>query len=191
MERLSPPPRDAGLSLLETLVALTLIGVTGALLASALHVGVRVWDASTRRQTDVAAERTLSQIASWIRHAEPRRNSDGVSMFFGQADAVSFILAEPPETTGGGLARYRIQLSDAAQGRPTLLVERTPMRGGASQTRDLLPGVEDFTLAYAGESDDPWRASWGGEDAPPRLVRFTLVMADGRSRSRVVEIPAR
>ncbi|HYN38146.1 MAG TPA: type II secretion system protein, partial [Rhodospirillales bacterium] len=110
--------RDAGFTLLELLVAMTVLGVLTALLASGLNFGTRVWERE-RTQLDAASELQLVQdvlrrmIAQAIPLPPPTDGNAGApeSSFVGTDTSVRFLGPPPAQSLAGGIYAYRLQTS--------------------------------------------------------------------------------
>jgi general secretion pathway protein J len=190
---------ERGFTLLELLVAITLLGLLMAALLGGLRLGARVWetgearlDASARIQVvqdflrQRLAEAQPFEVAMVVEGGRPQFS------FHGATDEVRF--AGPlPEQLGAGI--YLMQLTLAKGGadgqRRDLVLRWQPLDLEGDSTapppepeeRVLLEGVEGLELAYFGALDprEPpaWWPEWPPEqDAFPGLIRIQVRFAD-------------
>lgn len=185
--------RQQGFTLLELLIALTLLGLILVLLFGGLRLGVRSWDAS---QQQVDTLNSLRSLESFLRRemsiAQPYRWKVGPSQkvaFLGERDKLSFVAPLPSRIGGGGL--YAISIALEQQGKAKRIVWRylpvnaqmqdfstlaqsTPMVLAASE----LTQVGDIWLSYFGQENERaaprWMDRWENDMALPELIRIRI-----------------
>lgn len=173
--------RQAGFTLLEVLVAISLLGLLLGLVGTALVASSRAVDKAQRYSAELddrrAAQRVLRQA---LGQALPLtgRSADGrhTSTFEGQAESLVFY-APLPISLGGGLYRQRLQVRD---GRLELQLARLDGRRlqAWGEPQRLLDGVEALRLHYRGHSPlgkaTGWLAQWPWPERLPQAVRVDL-----------------
>lgn len=186
----------AGFTLLETVVALTLLAVMLAMLFAGLRAGVRAWDAGSGRG-DRADQALLAYafIRKEITAAFPWRFKDPLAVriaFKGERERLRFVSMRPADIGGGGLAFVSFELEPPRGGDK---VGRLTMRRtlAASEHRDfgpveeaekftLLDGVSQARFEYFGSENDTALPAWSDRwDSPQRLpshVRLELKLGD-------------
>lgn len=190
---LARKPRSVpgGFTLVELLVALTVLGIAMTLLASGLWLGPRTWEAIEQRATathdarlaQLFLRRQLEQaqpLAFLAADGEPRIG------FAGERRTLRFVSPLPAHVGPGGLYWFTVEV---AQGRE---VSRLILKTDLFQTEEwerfdaatpeavvLVDGLREAEFAYLGraEPDRPppqWAPRWERDDELPRLVRLRL-----------------
>lgn len=189
-----------GFTLVELLVAITLLGLLMSALFGGLQLGARAWETG---QTRVEASSRLQVVQQFIRtrleEAVPvfltdRRGDERVA-FRGQPDQVSFV-GTLPEVAGGGLHQFTLGLSeDDGEGHNLSLAWRRFMvdeegvlvPGPVAGRRNLMTGIAGLSFAYYGFTADDgapaWHESWGEPDLMPTLVRLAVGYGEGDPRT--------
>jgi general secretion pathway protein J len=190
--------RARGFTLLELLVAITLLAVLMAALFGALRLGTRVWEAGEAR-LDAGARiqvvqdflrRRLAGTVPLIETApDPRRA--GSLLFVGASDGLRFV-SLLPEHLGAGASLMELALRPPARGSgpADLVLRMRPLDlgggdlggGGArepeSEERVLIAGVERLEVAYFGVGRPGaapiWWQEWQGQRSLPALVRLRV-----------------
>lgn len=179
------PPRDAGFTLLEVLVAVFILGMVLTLLVQGVQFGIEATrlHAAAREQTgDLhAIDRALRRLVAL---ADPGIYPEPATLR-GAAGSLSF-LTELPLHGPGQTQRADVVLS-AVSGQ--LVLRWAPHRHAdlfgaapAWQTTVLLDGVERIELAYrSAGANGRWSAAWTAEKLPS-LIRIGLVFRPGSKR---------
>lgn len=175
-----------GFTLVEVLVALTLLGLIGVMLSDGLRFGARAWE----RTRDSSA--SLSDIAATQNFLRRRLEGPTREAGFGgetgwmtvealwMADlgAGAFnrlVLAHYPDATPSGalVLSWEPAEEDGGEPDPTL-----------SGSRVLLDGVQAFAIRYFGalppDETPRWHAAWPTDAGRPALVRVDLRFFDPR-----------
>lgn len=189
---MNAPRKTAGFTLLETLVALTLLATMLALLFAGLRTGVRSWEAGSGRG-DRADQVLLaySFFRKELSAAFPWRLKDPLAVriaFLGERERLRFVSMRPAEIGGGGLAfvSFEYEPGKGAKSSGRMVMRR---QFAAADSGDLSPldGADPFTILdgvtsarfeYFGAENETSNPSWSeGWDFPQRLpthVRLKL-----------------
>ena len=189
--------RQAGFTLVELLVAMTLLAFLSVTLFGGLRFGARSWEAvvdGSAERDHIASTQTflrdrLSQLT--VPGSARRRNVIDEGRLEGGPERMEFIAPWLSALSLGGLYRFTLWHEDTGNG--ALMLSWAPAEadpdaleelGDLAGERVLLDGVAAFSLSYYGvadEDDEPeWLEQWEGAGAPPRLVRVELAFTDAR-----------
>jgi general secretion pathway protein J len=185
---------DAGFTLVEALVALSLVGLITLVAFTGLRLAGDAW-ARTDRQSQVVGEVTAVQrlLRDAIEQAYP-----GIVSVAGapteltfRGEAVSLERSAPiaHDLSPGG--RHRLHIVHAAA-ENSLILGWMPERnqkavGGlpaASRQVTLATGIRAVSFSYFGQlandREPRWHREWIGQPALPQLVRVEATLVDGR-----------
>ena len=186
-----------GFTLIELVIALTLLAAMMTMLYSGVSFAMRAWDAGelhARRTVDLRISenflrRELSEIF-------PMRWKDPLTLRFafkGESNRLRFVSSRPAGLSEGGLALVGMELESQPGTRSKRLVMRRALPdesakdfGPLDQAKGtvLSPDVEDVRFSYFGAENDVSSAAWVDEwEFPgklPMLVRIKVKAADGR-----------
>ena len=190
--------RQQGFTLLELLIALTLLGLILVLLFGGLRLGVRSWDVS---QKQIDKLNSLRALESFLRRemssAFPYNWKSGPTRrlaFLGERDRLDFVAQLPSRIGGGGL--YVISIVLDQQGKQKRIVWKyLPI---SAQMQDFsvlaqapemvlaaseLDQVEDIGLSYFGQENESsaprWTDRWDNESFLPTLIRVQVRLTSG------------
>jgi general secretion pathway protein J len=187
---------SAGFTLLETVVALTLLAVMLAMLFAGLRAGLRAWESGSGRgdQADQALL-AYSFLRKEITSAFPWRFKDPLAVriaFKGERDRLRFVSMRPAEVGGGGLAfvSFDVELPRGGNTTGRLTMRRTM---ATSEQRDfgpieeaekftLLDGVSHARFEYFGAENETaqpvWSDKWDSLQRLPSHVRLELKLGE-------------
>lgn len=196
-------PAKGGFTLLEMLVAISLLALIALLATGSLRFGVRVWETGERagERTRVAAVQRL--LFQWLQEAEQMRMPDGEGdplrgVFEGHSRALRFIGVQRGIGLPGGYYLNEFWLREEADGSHALVLRRRlvqPVERGlieaapeaeGGEARVLLEDVAALEIAYFGRetaaAEFAWLESWRSRLDLPPLVRIRLRFPEGDRR---------
>ena len=194
--------RQAGFTLVELLVAMTLLAFLSITLFGGLRFGARSWEAvvgSSAERDAIASTQTflrdrLGQLTlpgpAGRRRLANDADADDAGLERGP-ERLEFVAPWLSALSLGGLYRFTLWHEDTGDGRLMLSwqpAEADPEAldelGDLAGERVLLDGVTGLRLSYYGavdEGDEPeWLDQWESPGTPPRLVRVDLAFSDAR-----------
>jgi general secretion pathway protein J len=181
--------RTAGFTLVELLIALTLLGLLTTLIFGGLRLAARAWAKVDDRAAEAADQWAVEDV---LRHAVTAAYPAFASadpgdrtIVFDGTDKTLALLAPLPQAIGSGItAQMRFFLADQEHSRTLVMGWRLDLPSaatGASLPENqvkLLDHVRSIQFEYFGpaaEGGAPiWQAQWSGRDRLPDLVRIHL-----------------
>ena len=184
-------PGEGGFTLIETLVALALMGLVLSALANLTAQWLPNWNRGLDRiQRSEMIGITLQRIAEDLAAAEyvPANRDAKQPLFVGSAQSVTFVRTAFGPNAGPGLDVVRLSEVTDQGGLVTVRV-RAPFRPLALESSIsgqlhfaepvlLLRAPYRLSFAYAGE-DGAWQSSWRESDKLPAMIRLTVSDASG------------
>jgi general secretion pathway protein J len=180
--------RQSGFTLLEMLVAMSLMGLIGVILFNGIEFGTRVWERTERHvDRDAQWEADYALLRRQLVRVYPLRKDTPAGprlLFDGMREALHFVAPEPAAAGIAGL--YTFDLGLSKDGRRDLTLSWSLVNGGAYVDRTVLVrGVRTLEFGYFGSpalgARPEWRSSWRDAQDLPRLIRVLVVPADQRS----------
>ena len=195
-----------GFTLLETVIALTLLAVMLAMLFAGLRTGIRAWDAGTGRgdRADQALL-TWSFVRKELTAAFPWRFKDPIAVklaFKGERERLRFVSMRPAEIGGGGLAFVSFEFEPSRGiSEPGRLVMRRAFAAAANSDFSAVDEAEKFTMLegvstvrfeYFGAENETvapaWSDRWEFPQRLPSHVRLKLKLGEERFPDMVVAL---
>jgi general secretion pathway protein J len=191
------PYAEAGFTLLELLIALTLLAVTASLLVDAIGSARQALNAIDRRVAHASVPAAQSILRQLLTEARPGPDATGKAdpnrAFVGDPDMLGFVSSFVPQGQYGGLWRYEIALAageGTARSGALVLTQQLVRLGLSADAAPLRTAVfnevDALRLRYFGAADKdsaPERHDrWHDPRRLPRLVTVdvTFARADGR-----------
>jgi general secretion pathway protein J len=198
MRCLHPPPvAGQGFTLVELLVALTLMALVSVILFGGLRFGVRAWETGGARMEQAhrieAVQNLLRRQISQARFLPHASDTDATISFAGDGNSLTFIAPLPAHRGIAGPYLFNLRTGGrAGQSDLTLtwsLYWPELLTTGASGFEDgttLLEDVAEIELSYFGAPfpDQPaqWWNAWDLNDGQPQLVRMRVEFPPGDRR---------
>ncbi|WP_119459639.1 prepilin-type N-terminal cleavage/methylation domain-containing protein [Rhodospirillaceae bacterium SYSU D60014] len=182
--------RERGFTLLEMLIAMTLMALLTVGLTSGLRLGARVWDGADDRRLAIQEQQaTYTLLRRTLTQLIPQNLSQEATArtvtFLGDAARMRLLSTAPADVARPGL--YRIEIAaetageNASLGRRDLVIRWQPFAGEAlaapldqADRRILLAGLEEGAFSYFGNRDEGWVSQWSSRVDLPQLVRLRL-----------------
>ena len=189
---------QAGFTLLELLISITLLGMLLVLLFGGLRLGLRSWDAVQRQVDNLNSVRSLEIfLRREMEQIHPYRWSSTTNptlAFQGTPDRVQFVAPMAARIGAGGLHAASLELEQAGD-RRRIVWRNQPID---SESKDFsvltqaagmvlasaeLEMVDTIALSYFGPERDgqppQWWDRWEGRTTLPSLIRVKIRFRDG------------
>lgn len=168
--------RARGFTLLEMLLAVSLLVLLAALAYGTLRLGVRGWEsAGEHTDQDDALRVAWPFLHEAISGAITQRTPRGELRFDGQSQALTWIALLPSQFAHGP-QELTLQLDSASQNpHPRLLLQaRPPAEPDApAQQAVLVDAVADLDIRFQA-ADGQWLDTWQAQRQLPQLVRVDV-----------------
>jgi general secretion pathway protein J len=190
--------RNRGFTLIEVLIAMTLLSLMVVLLFGSLKICADSWE---KGESKIAQVNEVAVVYHFFqRHlavAKPLRNNsqdDNRLTFQGGNQTVQFV-SEFPASAGKAVPQlFALELKEQA-GERLIQVTLTPFFAAAEgqdftpapETITLVNQVKNFTLAYFGAEDNAedgvgsgiWQSEWLDRNSQPQLVKINIELENG------------
>jgi len=189
--------RAGGFTLLELVVALTLLALMAAVLFGALGFAGRSWEGGEAK-AEASASMRLSEgfLRAQLESMHPMRMRKIVEfplLFAGSRDELRYAAPLPSRISGGGIWYYRLAVASEGE-RSRLTLERVvpdvdavapPEFDGADRSI-LAEDIGELKIGYYGRDvgaaagvSPTWRDSWDDHNRLPLLVRIEVLPRKG------------
>ena len=180
-----PGRRPAGFTLLELVVAITLMGLILVVLYGGLRLGLNGTDSGEQRaeasnRLRLVQEFLRRQLAQSMTVYRTNDQQEKVVVFAGQPNGIEFVAPMLTQLGQGGLYRIRIDAGDGRLRMRWRLDQADDPAAGEERETVLLEGVSAMEWAYFGPERDNdqepprWRSDWASTERRPLLVRLNL-----------------
>lgn len=192
------PHGQAGFSLLETLLGLTLTAMIGVLMMGSLQMGTRVWERQAAGALPGEEQLVLGQTSEWLAQAMPAKlrivDNPPYAPFFGDANRVSFVYSAPGLGASPGVYAVDLELVESAgcEGGRRLMMRATRLvpadEAGSTaaplaQERELVKCLNAPSFFFWGALNDApptaWHSDWQLQMKLPSVVRLSASSPEG------------
>lgn len=185
-----------GMTLLEVLIAISMVALIVVVLASSLRVATRAWEAGERRaQVQQEVRAVVELVTEALAGAHPYRGRLGgglqrVVLFQGEPDEVRFVTTAPPLALEAPAAPFHAVTLALAEDELRVVERLVPAEEpfGDGPKVVLSRSVTELKLEYL-DPKTGWQDRWDGPTAAtlPQAVRIDLTV---RSHGRSEKLPA-
>lgn len=192
---------EAGFSLLETLLGLTLTAMIGMLMMGSLQMGTRVWERQAKAILPGEEQLLLGQTGEWLAQAMPAKlrsvDDPPYTPFAGDPTRASFLYAAPGMGASPGVYAIDLELVEApaCEGGRSLMMRTArilPFDADAqpqpmpTEQRALVDCIASPSFAFwgarQGETDAAWHTDWTQQFTLPSVVRLSSTSPEGVER---------
>lgn len=185
-----PAQRQTGFTLIELVIAITLMGLTLVALYSGLRLGLNSWNSGEQHAEAInhlraAQEFLRRQLAQSMTIYQTNEQQEQTVVFSGGPDRIEFVAPMLTHLGQGGLYRIRVETADGRLWLRWRVYVRDDPEAGELQETVLLNNVSSAEWAYFGadpedqlgqkpQNPPSWRPAWTITEHRPLLVRLTL-----------------
>jgi prepilin-type N-terminal cleavage/methylation domain-containing protein len=189
--------QQRGLTLIELVIALSLVGALLVIMFSGLRVGLTAWSRGEGRAEMLEHERNIEQlVARTLSGSFPYRDRAGTGsedktglLFQGVSERLAFVTAAPPVPSSSvPIAFTAVTFSLESGVRPGLAIRQKalPNLDPFEPVEPIFvdPAVTALRFRYRREVGNPWEERWDAtkETALPLAVEVTLTTLFGGRR---------
>lgn len=178
-----------GFTLIELVLALSIVAAMLAIVFGALRLGVRAWQRGEERTEGLQHARSLHALLAQSLGGSTAYLTAAVAgaqpevLFLGEPERIGFVTVSPPFPLPAPIAFTAVTLSIDDGERPGFAVREKalpnddPFEQGPPIMID--PSVAGIRFRYLRDAEGSWEDSWDGaeERALPRAVEVTLITA--------------
>jgi general secretion pathway protein J len=187
----TPNQKEAGFTLLEVMIAMTLLSIMVVLLFSSLRVGAESWNKGESKIAEVNEKAVVYQF--FKRHLPATRplwddfsDDERIFSFQGEQDKLQFVSVFPASASRIGIQLFEVGLDRAGKGRITVSLKpfypTVTDEEWEQEEEVLLENVKKFELEYFDKetpgSDGEWVDSWQEKGRLPALIKIKIVLKD-------------
>lgn len=189
MTNTRPHSAQAGFTLVELLVVVTLVGLISVALFGGLRFGIRVWEVGAYRSDRLSEiEVAQSLLRRLLQRTILTANAKGDLTFEGDEEILQFTAPAPAQFGLGGVYLFEISTERVEQGEDLILRwqlfraddEDDPF-GEDSDSRVLIEGIEGLSIGYFGVVDGltrqakpDWESAWKDAETLPHMVSVAI-----------------
>lgn len=191
---LAPKAQHEGFTLIEVLIAMTLLSIMVVLLFGSLKICADSWEKGESKMTDVNEVAVVynffqQHLSTTLPVWNDFSQGEKVFSFQGKTQSLQFISTFPASAGKSGLQLFSLSLQeeDKEQVIKVTLSPFVPSAGGKKEQHKeevtLIGHVNDLTLAYFGSeegaNESSWMNEWLEKSVLPRLVKINIKLDNG------------
>ena len=182
-----------GFTLIEVIIALTLLSIMVVLLFTSLKICADSWE---KGENKITAVNEIAVVYNFFQHhlatAKPLFNTTATGeksfSFQGNSQSMQFVSAFPASAGKPGLQLFSVSLleEDNDQFINVALVPFINLAEDENPSKEevtLIKHVNEFTLSYFGSEDGmtegSWNEEWVNKTVLPSLIKINITLANG------------
>ncbi len=178
---------DAGFTLLELLLAISLLALITSSILGGMNIGRRVWESGRQRETLSEIDGAVRALSDLLAHSFPAMTTGAttpVVSFDGVRDDCRFVTLSEGEAQWGGLILTEIRTKRSKNKTVDLYVAtqvfRPDAKEGVDEAREalVLSDIAFIEMNYFGatetEPQPKWVSNWKDQQRLPQLVSVRI-----------------
>ena len=182
---------STGFTLIEVLLAMTLLGIMMVLLFSSLTTGAESWNRGEQKIAEVNSKAVVYQF--FKRHIPTTRplwdNFSGDERYFsfqGEKNKLTFVSTFPASASRKGLQKFEINFIEQDEQSVNVAISpffpTTEDKQWQKEEVVLLESVRDFKFSYFGQDtpnqEPSWLDQWQEKSDLPLLIKVNILLED-------------
>ena len=181
--------REKGFTLLEVLLAMTILSLIAVIIGVSLKLGIRAWERGESDADDSQKLRYIvERLSQQIRSAYPYQmliDGEKAIAFKGKSDSVFFVTSSVKSSEGGlKWISYFVE-EGSLMAREGMLPDKQVMEKITKEGKDLDIDASGLKFEYFSSKDKDWKESWDSKTELPGAMKIT---AD-KIPSMIISIP--
>ncbi len=170
--------REKGFTLLELLIAITILSLIAVIIGSGVRLGIRAWergeaDNDTFQKIRYFSERIGRQIKS-VYPYQIEADGEKVIAFRGKSDSIFFVTSSVMHSEGGfKWISYSVK-DDSLMIQEGLLPDKKVMEKVFKEGEVLDAEISELKFEYFSSKDKEWKESWDSKTDLPGAVKISL-----------------
>ena len=194
--------KQSGFTLIEMLIAFTLLSITMMMVFAGLRIGVKAWKTGEARIVNVNQNAVFYQfvrnqlalvkaLPKYIDKPSADEDNKRPLVFEGFKQALTYVAPLPQSALKGGLQVFQLY-RDKQQPARIMLRARPyyPEPPSVDESVELLDGVDVFEISYFGSPVEgeiaQWFDEWAEVNRLPWLIRFRIVLLNGQQWPEII-----
>jgi general secretion pathway protein J len=181
------PRGQRGFTLLELVLALSILAAMLAIVFGGLRVGIRAWQSGDQRTEALQQARSLNALLAQSLGGTtpyvgmPPAGAQPEVLFQGEPDRIGFVTVSPPYPLPAPIAFTAVMFSIDEGARPGFAVREKALPNEEpfelSEPIVVDPSLVAVRFRYQRQADGAWEEQWDGatEKAVPAAVEVTLI----------------
>jgi hypothetical protein len=180
--------RMRGVTLVELLVVLGVLGFLTILASSYLSLGAGTWqrvNAKVSREDAISsAQRLLRQVLTQAYPPTTKQDGAAISAFDGQPEALTFEGFPSSAMKTKPIARMVLALEQSHNAPSKRLIMKWRANDQRESTSVLLDRISAARFAYYDRDEDRWLPAWTGQATLPAAIRLDVTFEGERENQR-------
>lgn len=172
--------RREGFTLLELIIAITILSLITMIIGSAFRLGIQAWGKGEHETGETQRLRVLSSLLSQqLKSSYPYEmpvedDIENAVMFKGEKDSIMFVTTVT-DSSYGGFKWVRYEFKDGTLLYKEGLLPDKKIKDKIKEDAEIIDSnIEEFQLSYRQSNDGEWKESWDLGNGIPAAVKVKV-----------------